>query len=402
MCGIGGFSLNTSSRVNARRLAHELLTLLEYRGSHASGFASFDKRGELTVAKDDVPGSQLPLSGLARNSKNVILHTRYATQGDARDNRNNHPVVSGTGNLALVHNGVITNDDDFRNDPRFDVVGQVDSAVIPNVIEHDGLEGLKDLEGYAAIGWVNREYPVAQHVARLESSPVHYTWLEDGSFVWASTNVILETALQSAGLNYGFVFELPEKNGITLVNGVIVDWFEAEMTDDYAAWMRYRGATAGGHARSTTVDIKPAPNAVGSSFWDDVEFDDDDDTSVATGRALALLDGYEPETNGDLGFEGFYLTRDDGSIEFYRTLEKLEEELDWLSNLAMYDGAPFADVEHKLKWTNWIIDMGHVENNQPVSWLEDLSEIDQFESGAVYNLEYIREGAGNILMAKGA
>lgn len=408
MCGIGGFSLSKTSRVNSRRLAHELLTLLEYRGGHASGYAAFDKRGELNIYKDDRPGSQLPLSGLPRNSKNVILHTRYATQGSPIDNRNNHPVISGTGKTALVHNGVISNDDEFRGSRHpWEVIGQVDSAVIPNVLEFNGIPGLKDLEGYAAIAWVEQGKPRIHNLARLESSPVHYTWLEDGSLVWASTDLILETALTEVGLSYGHVFELPEKTAMKVVNGIIVDYYAAEMTDDYSVYTRWRSATTGGHGTtsSTTTttyeDDRPNVNSVGSSFWDDVEFDDRDDTTVATGRALALLEGYEPETNGD-EVEGFFLTRDDGSIEFYKTLADLETELDWLSNLAMYDGAPFPQVEHKMKWTNFIIDMGHVSGNQPVSWLEDLAHIDQFESGVVYNLEYIREGAGNILVMRGA
>ena len=404
MCGLSGYNLHPSSRVNARRLAHELLSGIEYRGSHASGFAAFDRKGKLHIHKDALPGSQLPLAQLPRNSRNVILHTRFATQGDVSDNRNNHPVVSGTGKTVLVHNGVIMNDEDFRSGRPYKVIGEVDSAVIPNIIEHDGLEGLKEMEGYAAVAFVQQGDAQAQHILRLDSSPVAYTWLEDGSFVWASTPAILESALLSAGLHYGHVFTLPEKVGISINRGVITDWFKVEMSSSYEAYMRFSRATSGGHGTSTNYE-RPAIGGIGSSFydWDDEEWDDRADAAIAGGTPMGL----EPETNGpadgQVEHEGFYLTRDDGSTEFYKDLEELEKELDWLSNLNMYDGAPFTDVEHKLKWTNFVTDMGEVRNSQPVSWLEDLAEIDKWENNrAVYNLEYIREGAGNIIMARGA
>ena len=72
--------------------------------------------GSTGFYKQPRPGSQLSLGELPRDARTVILHTRFATQGSTSDNRNNHPVISPEGNIALVHNGVISNDHLLRGD----------------------------------------------------------------------------------------------------------------------------------------------------------------------------------------------------------------------------------------------------------------------------------------------
>ena len=76
LCGLAAFSIPSGVKRNARALAHSLLTQIESRGSHASGFAYVGADNSLGVYKSPIPGSQLPLHELPRNAKAVILHTR--------------------------------------------------------------------------------------------------------------------------------------------------------------------------------------------------------------------------------------------------------------------------------------------------------------------------------------
>lgn len=446
MCGIAGFSLSEHSKVNSRALAHELLAAIEYRGSDASGYA-WTSGNDSGIYKDRLPGSQLPLSGLPRNAKQVILHTRLATQGSVYDNRNNHPVISPSGKMALVHNGVISNDDFFRD--RFPNLPAVDSAVLPALIEADGVDALADAAGYAAIAWLDGSEDADMeilHLAKIDYSPVAYTWLLDGSFVWASTVPLLAYSIAVLGLEHGHIFELNDGDYFQVKRGVILDVRnDVTMSDDWSAWQRYGAATSGNRATNQGSESAYRPRGIGSSFgnveYDQSVFDDDDDDGrtweedavIRAGKRAMSLD---PESNGgyatfyedgrevrripigqwaeeleegdlfmspeDGGVVGYYVTGLDGSPEIFSDLDDLEGHLSWLSSMTMYDGAPRADIEHSLKWVNWITDLGHISaKDNFVSWVENLAEIDQHEPTAVYTLNYVRDGVGELLMMRG-
>lgn len=229
MCGIGGFSLAPGSKVNSRKLAHAILAELELRGNQASGFAWSTGR-ESGIFKKDVPGSKLRTFGMPRRAQNVILHTRMATHGSIRDMRNNHPVLSPEQNIALVHNGVIWNHQIVRKHVTGELP-EVDTSVIPATLEQNGLQGLEMLEGDAAIAWLDERAAGRLHVARVSHSPVVIANLLDGSFVFASTEVILERALKRLKLEYEWVMDLQEYTAITVMNGVVTDWETVPQTN---------------------------------------------------------------------------------------------------------------------------------------------------------------------------
>jgi hypothetical protein len=405
------------------------------------------------VYKAAVPGSQLPLAELPRNAGTVILHTRYYTQGHPSDNRNNHPVISPKGDIALVHNGVISNDDDFRT--RWPDLPQVDSAVIPAIIETDGIFGTSALAGYAAIAWLDASDPTAAdvlNIARLDSSPVVYTWLYDGSFVWASTMAILLRALGTLDLEHGHVFSMVDGQMLGIRHGIPVDSFEGlKMQEDWWAQYRFGNATAGGHgAAKTSAKANSArPRGIGSSFgiregdegvwddtpadakdWDDMSWDDDND--IRTGSRMVTFDANTamalgPESNSPTGGgvwvrdesgelvkqfteslsltddnKGFYIVHFDGTMEHFESMDAMENYLSWLGNMVMPDNAPFPDAAITTRWTNHILDLGDVTVRGGMnSWLEDLGRIDYYESPATYNLDYIRDGASDLIILKG-
>lgn len=105
MCGIVGY---IGSR-DAWPIVLKGLKRLEYRGYDSAGIAVMDsfnqkiykKAGKVSVLEDFA--KELDCSG------NVGMgHTRWATHGQPSD-RNSHPHTSNSGNLSIIHNGIIEN-----------------------------------------------------------------------------------------------------------------------------------------------------------------------------------------------------------------------------------------------------------------------------------------------------
>lgn len=480
MCGIAAFSMPAGSKQNARALAHALLSKIESRGHHASGFAYIDANGNFGVYKQPKPGSQLPLHELPRNARTVILHTRYATQGHPNDNRNNHPVLSTDRSVALVHNGVISNDSALRGDLGItrEAHGEVDSLVIPTLLAQEGLAGLKKMSGYAAVAWLDLNDTGYLHIARLKSSPAAYTWLYDGTFVMASTQSLLTSALDDIKAFYGGVFDIAEGRKFTITDGFILENEPApSMSYSHQAWRQHSQATSGGPAKAAsgyqqplngstkvgavgtevvpatenppkTVIGTPTDQEAADQVYADLEAwrkrreeDDKRDTATAI-KALeslpskehAMALGMQEELEDDewdqrieameraqrevdeafdscaVNFaagEGYYIVDGEGDMSHYPTLDDLESRLKFLSGMTAseYDLFQFGEKEEKdaLGWTNHIMDIGSVdEKGELVSWVDDMSDIDEHESPAVQHLNYIREGVGKLLTLKGA
>ena len=219
MCGIAGFSLTPNSKVKTRQLANAMLTAIEDRGYMASGFA-YSHDGAMGYHSAPQPGSSLPLKFLPRKARTVILHTRLATHGSVHDNRNNHPVISPDGNIALVHNGGIYNHHDVRTTISCKLP-DVDTSVIPATIEEHGIESLKKLDGDAAIAWLDRRDPDTLHLARYQHSPLVVAHIEDGSFVFASTEQLLWRVLVQLDLMPTWMHSPNELDYYTIKHGII-------------------------------------------------------------------------------------------------------------------------------------------------------------------------------------
>jgi glucosamine 6-phosphate synthetase-like amidotransferase/phosphosugar isomerase protein len=203
MCGIAGYSLAPSSRVDRTLAAQVLLAAIAERGADAVGYAY---RGR------DVPlGSRKQRSGASALLENVrvppgasqlVLHVRDYTKGHPRIDANNHPVRHGA--VVGVHNGVILNDEEIfavhgfeRSEPEM----TVDSAAIFALAErHPGrAESLEELRGSMAAAWLDEREPDHLYVARGVGRPL---WLGCGGdeTVFASTRFALEMVERYLGL----------------------------------------------------------------------------------------------------------------------------------------------------------------------------------------------------------
>jgi len=122
MCGQLGILIGRSSRprknmAGIAQLFTRLLVLSEHRGPHASGAAWLDASGAHRLHKAPRSASRFVsgqdygewMASIPATATLLMGHTRWPTQGSHLDNRNNHPLVDGGGEdaILLTHNGNI-------------------------------------------------------------------------------------------------------------------------------------------------------------------------------------------------------------------------------------------------------------------------------------------------------
>ena len=117
MCGIIGYVGSGS----ALPVLMQGLATLEYRGYDSAGVAVLTgtARPELRVVKraGKLAVLDAALADIGVHGQVGLGHTRWATHGPPTD-RNAHPHVDGAGNLALVHNGIIENYAEIKEELR--------------------------------------------------------------------------------------------------------------------------------------------------------------------------------------------------------------------------------------------------------------------------------------------
>ena len=133
MCGIVGY---TGPR-EAYPIIIKGLQRLEYRGYDSTGVALLN--GGLTVYKKKGKVAELAdtLVGENLHAHIGIGHTRWATHGEPSD-RNAHPHTSASGKLAMIHNGIIENYAQLKQEltnKGYHFKSDTDTEVLLNFIE---------------------------------------------------------------------------------------------------------------------------------------------------------------------------------------------------------------------------------------------------------------------------
>ncbi|MBQ1465868.1 MAG: glutamine--fructose-6-phosphate transaminase (isomerizing) [Eubacteriaceae bacterium] len=179
MCGIVGYT----GTQNAAPILLEGLKKLEYRGYDSAGIAVMDA-GSISVNK--VKGRIANLcertdEGSSVSGTTGIGHTRWATHG-APTEENAHPHLSNDGRFAIVHNGIIENYMNLREELISDgyvFQSETDTEVIVHLLEMYYRGNVRDalirtanrLSGSYALGVICSEEPGRIYAVR-EKSPL--------------------------------------------------------------------------------------------------------------------------------------------------------------------------------------------------------------------------------------
>jgi len=181
MCGITGYI----GYRDAYPIVMNGLKRLEYRGYDSSGIMMFDGENvQLSKTKGKVSDLELITDKEeGRKKGNIGMgHTRWATHGVPND-VNSHPHFSQSGDLVIVHNGIIENYDTIRKElitRGYTFKSDTDTEVLINLIEEVKLnEGCKlgkavqlaltNVVGAYAISVFDKTKPDELIVARLGS-----------------------------------------------------------------------------------------------------------------------------------------------------------------------------------------------------------------------------------------
>ena len=169
MCGIGGFRRYGETPITVDNV-NTLLIGLEQRGNDATGIAIMREDGKMWVLKQDDPATRFVSSKAYIDlleehlpvAKSVILHTRFASVGSPRENKNNHPMFKGK--VALVHNGGINNHAQLFEEFKLERSAETDSDILRAILDRDGFtkKGVRTLgrcSGPAAIAALHPDHP---------------------------------------------------------------------------------------------------------------------------------------------------------------------------------------------------------------------------------------------------
>ena len=198
MCGIVGYAGNN---MDIKEFSN-MLSRMEYRGYDSSGFAAVTG-GHIFLHKD-VGTIDKVLAGIdAPNIQSdlIIGHTRWATHGKV-SKENAHPHIDCNGVVAIVHNGIIENHKELRDEleKRGHIFkSETDSEVVAHLIEeglrsHDFVtafsDAIKKIKGSYAILAINPKDKII--VAARKESPLVVGVSKDGNFISSDVVAFLD------------------------------------------------------------------------------------------------------------------------------------------------------------------------------------------------------------------
>ncbi|UOR02620.1 glutamine--fructose-6-phosphate transaminase (isomerizing) [Leucobacter allii] len=270
MCGIVGYvGPNDTVEVLLNGLRR-----LEYRGYDSAGVAVVDRGGEIAVRKRSGKLARLeelleasPLSA----SGTGIGHTRWATHGGPTD-ANAHPHLGDGGKLALIHNGIVENFAELRDELERDgveLLSETDTEVVAALVGREvarqgDLETafrsvVTRLHGTFTLLAMHRDEP-GKVVAARHHSPL-VVGLGDGeNFLGSDVAAFVSSTRRAVAVDEDNIAVItPDEVRITDFAGAEVDFEEFEVEWDADA------ADKGGWSSFMAKEITEQPDAVGNT-----------------------------------------------------------------------------------------------------------------------------------------
>lgn len=168
MCGIVGYI----GKQEAYPILIKGLKRLEYRGYDSAGVALLNTNGDLNVYKEKGKVAELEENVTGKDISGCvgIAHTRWATHGEPCQ-VNAHPHISKSGNLALIHNGIIENYITLKEKLQkkgFEFKSDTDTEVLVQLIEY--LKEKNNLDLFTAVQLALHQVIGAYAIAVLDKN----------------------------------------------------------------------------------------------------------------------------------------------------------------------------------------------------------------------------------------
>ncbi len=272
MCGIVG-CISSKNRVSG--ILIEGLKNLEYRGYDSCGIAVICNPGvKVLKAVGRVADVSGRLSFSKLNGRVGIAHTRWATTGGV-NNENAHPHTSCDGNIAVVHNGIISNYKELKeslNSHNF--TSETDTEVVAHLVEEYMLSGLDffeafrsacaDLTGSFALAVIHVDYPDMLLVARNES-PLLVGIGVGENFIGSDVTAFINHTRKFVPLDNMTLAKVSYNNVevFSLESGELVDYDILESQWDYSQ------ASKGGYSHFMIKEIYEQPQIVKQALLQD-------------------------------------------------------------------------------------------------------------------------------------
>ncbi len=233
MCAIFGFSGEPTHKAVKRLIEEMVFSAVKY-GKDATGWMKFDNKFD--YHKKPVDGvSYVFKYGIPKFKNNLVFHTRYATSGNPRNNKNNHPFIGEK--YGLVHNGYL-----YQNYLLYYLnwmeKSECDSEIFLNMIEKLGFKKMyKELidKGVFSLVLMNKENGDI-YIMRNPKQQIYFVDLrkEIGILIWVSRKDVFSNAVKNGFkrfpkydfkmLKSGIVYKIRDGGIIKKIDLGIKDW----------------------------------------------------------------------------------------------------------------------------------------------------------------------------------
>ena len=265
MCGIVGFI----GEQEAAPILLEGLARMEYRGYDSAGLAVLDAgkglqvvkaKGRLKVLNEKVDGGKKMFGTVG------VGHTRWATHGEPSD-ANSHPLLSDSGRIAVVHNGIIENYmeiKEFLQEKGVVFHSDTDTEVVAQLLDYyyrgDILDAVQKvlhrIEGSYGLGIICSEHP-EQFIAARKDSPLVLGYGDGFNMMASDVTALIKYTRDVSYMENGEIAVLT-RQGIQVYNLLLEPVEKEHSTVDWDI----SDAEKGGYEHFMFKEIMEQPEAI--------------------------------------------------------------------------------------------------------------------------------------------